>query len=99
MWDFLFNSLWGWLGIAGVTVVCAFAVAWFVPPFRNMALAIAAGAAGAATIYAKGQRDRAALEERRKEAAIKEVTEKYDEIDKRVDTPSDVAERLRRHGF
>lgn len=99
MWDFLFNSLWGWLGIAGITVVGAFAVAWFFPPFRSMALAVAASAAGAAAIYTKGNRDRAALEERRKEAAIAEAKEKYDEIDKRVDTPADVADRLRKHGF
>lgn len=99
MWDFLFNSLWGWLGIGGAVAIGAFAVAWFFPPFRNMALAIGGAALTAAAIYAKGNRDRAKLEQRRKDEAVRKVKEKYDAIDKRQDTPDIVTDRLKRGDF
>lgn len=95
----LFSSLAGWLGVAGIVVVICGVIAWFVPPLRTAALAVAGVALSVATIYAKGSRDRAALEQRRKDEAVKKLKEKYNEIDKRPDTPDDVARRLRDGSF
>jgi cytochrome b subunit of formate dehydrogenase len=99
MLDFLWNSLWGWIGITGVIVIAAVAVAWFIPAFRNIALAVAGGAIAATTIYTKGSRDRAALEQRRKEEAVKKIQERYDAIDKRKDDDKSVEDRLDRGNF
>jgi len=94
MWEFLFSSLWGWIGVTGVVVIICGAVAWFVPPLRGYAL-MAAGTALALTgIYTKGHRDRAALEARRKEEAVRRAQAEYDKINKRPDTPADVEKRL-----
>lgn len=57
MLDLLFNSLWGWLGLGGVVIAAALAVAWFFPPFRQLALTVAAAAAGAVALYSKGAAD------------------------------------------
>lgn len=97
--EHVFSSLAGWLGITGIIVVGCLAVAWFFPPFRRIALIVAGVALSVATIYAKGNRDRAALERRRKEEAVRRAREKYDEIDKRPDTDDDVTRRLRNNGF
>lgn len=59
IWDYLWNSLWGWLGLGGAIVAGALAVAWFFPPLRNIALTVAAGVAGAVAIYTKGSADAA----------------------------------------
>lgn len=63
MWDWLtyhvFTSLVGWLGLAGVIVVVCLAVAWFIPPFRRLALMVAGVVASAGAIYAKGSSDAA----------------------------------------
>ena len=97
--EFLFNSLWGWLSIASIVVIAAIAVAVFFPPLRKIALTVAAGAIAYAAIYAKGARDRAALEQRRKDAAVKKVQERYDEIDKRPDDAKSVKGRLDKGTF
>jgi hypothetical protein len=59
MWDFLFSSIWGWMGTAGVVVLICVAVGYFFPGFRVLALEVAGGVLAAAAIYAKGNRDEA----------------------------------------
>ena len=97
--DTFFSSLAGWLGAAGIIVVICGAVAWFVPPLRKIALAVAGVAISAAAIYAKGNRDRARLEARRKEEAVRKARKEYDEIDARPDTSADAIKRMRDGGF
>lgn len=94
-----FSSMLGWLGVTGVVVLICGVVAWFVPPLRAPALAIAGVMISLATIYSKGNRDRAALEARRKEEAVRKAKVEYDAIDKRPDTPDDVSRRLRDGSF
>lgn len=95
MLDWLFSSLTGWLGIAGMIAVGCFAVAWFIPPLRNAAMAVAGVVLSAAAIYAKGNRDRAKLEQRRKDEAVRKARAEYDRIERRPDTPADVEKRLK----
>ncbi len=97
--DFLFNTVWGWLGIAGVIAVGCGLVAWFLPPFRRLAIEVAAVALSAAAIYAKATRDRANLEAKRKEEAVAKARKEYADIEARPDTPNDVSKRLRDGGF
>ncbi len=99
MLDFLWHSAAAQLGLAGLVVAGALAVAWFVPPFRRLALMIAGIAFSAATIYAKGAKDRANLENRRKEEAVRRAQEGFSKIDARPDTPDDAARRLRDGSF
>lgn len=94
MIEFLFNSMWGWVGGATMIVIVAGAVAYFVPPLRRVAIGIAGLAATIAAIYAKGNRDRAAQERKEREEAVKRVKAKYDEINRRPDTVDDVKRRL-----
>lgn len=89
IWDFLFNSLWGWLGIAGVVVVAALAVAWFFPPFRNIALTVAGGALAIAAIYTKGSRDAARRKQAEWDAAERKSVERGKKA--RADAERDVA--------
>lgn len=96
MFDF---GLLGWLGLGGGVVAAALAVAWFVPPFRNIALAIAAAALAASGIYAKGNRDRAELERKRRDEAVDKARIDYAEIDSRADGPDAVDKRLRDGDF
>ena len=73
--DFLFNSIFGWLGIGGVVIAAALAVAWFIPPLRKLALTVAAFAAGVLAIYAKGSSDARRAERERQAAAEKRAVE------------------------
>lgn len=95
MFDFLTNTIWGWLGISGTIIAAALAVAWFFPPFRKIALTVAAFAAGVMTIYAKGASDARRAERAKSDAAAKRIGKKYGEIDARTDTDRDVDKRLR----
>lgn len=79
------SSVAGWLGLTGIVVVVMFAVAWFIPPLRPYAIAAAGTMIAFATIYTKGSRDRAALEKRRKDEAVKRAQADYAAIDKRPD--------------
>lgn len=99
MTDWLFSHIWGWVGVTTIVVAACVAVGWFFPQLRTAAAALAAAAISATAIYGKGRRDRAAEEKRKKEEAVRRVEEKYDEIDKRPDTPSDVEKRLDRGTF
>lgn len=99
MWEFIFGSLWGWIGTAGVIVAVCFAVAWLIPQSRPYAIAIAVVAVSLATAYTKGNRDRSRLEARRKEEAVQKAQKDYAEIDARPDTSDDVVKRLRDGSF
>ena len=99
MWSFIFETLWGWWGVAGAVVIGCAIIGYFVPSLRLTMLAIGGAFIAGASIYTKGNRDRAALEARRKEEAVAKAREKYDEIDKRPDTPSGASKRLRDGNF
>jgi len=88
------NPLVGWLGLGGVSIAGLLAVAWFFPPFRKMALAAAAAMFALLTAYTKGSRDRAALEQRRKDEAVRKAREAYDKIDARPDDVESVGKRM-----
>jgi hypothetical protein len=92
-------SLFGWLGLGGGVVAAALAVAWFIPPLRRTALLVAAAAFAGAAAYAKGNRDRADLEQRRKDEAVRKVQKDYAEIDARPDDVKSAADRLRHGSF
>lgn len=87
-------SLFGWLGLGGGTIAAALALAWFFPPLRKYALAFAGAAAALAYAYAKGNRDRAAFEQRRKDEAVKKAQDAYDKIDARPDDAESAAKRM-----
>src|SRR5678816_2857255 len=99
MAHFMFETLWGWWGVAGVAVIVCGILAYVFPQFRIIALAIAGVFVSAASIYTKGNRDRAALEKRRQEEAVRNVKKKYDEIDAHPRSPSTTADELRRGEF
>ena len=90
----VFSTLTGWLGVAGVIVVICGVIAWLFPPFRRIALIVAGVAVSFATIYAKGSRDRANLEARRKEEAVQKARKDYEKIDARPDSPDTVGKRM-----
>lgn len=98
MFDWI-DPLYGWLGLGTISVAGLFVIAYFVPPLRNAAIAAAGVIMAAAAVYAKGNRDRAKLEQKRKDEAVRKVKVKYDEIDKRKDTPDSVDKRLRDGNF
>jgi len=91
----LFSSLWGWLSLTSIIVIIAGLVFWFVPSQRWPALVTGLAAIFTGFVYAKGQRDRAALEKRRRDEAVRRNQAEYDRINKRPDTPADVEKRLR----
>ena len=62
------NPLYAYLGLAGMGIAGALAVAYFFPPFRKAALAVAAGIAGVAAIYRKGAKDASERAERQRKA-------------------------------
>jgi xanthine/uracil permease len=99
MLDWIDFGLFTWLGIGGVALAVAAAVAYFFPPFRNLAIVIGGAVVAIMFAYTKGNRDRAKLEAERREKAVKKVQEKYDEIDARPDSDSDVDKRLRDGSF
>lgn len=99
MMEFIFGTVWGWIGTAGIAVLICAAVGYFLPQTRLTMLAIAGVFISAASIYTKGSRDRARLEGRRKEEAVAKARKEYADIDARADTPNDVVKRMRDGGF
>jgi hypothetical protein len=99
MWEFIFSTLWGWWGVAGLTVVICVIVGYLVPSLRLHALGVAGVVLTSASLVTKGARDEAAREKRRREAAVKKAQEDYAKIDARPDTPDDVAKRMRDGSF
>lgn len=94
MWDILLNSLWGWIGITGVIVIVCALVIWLIPSLRWTAIVTAVGAIFFTAARAMGYRERAEIEKRRKEEAVRRNQAEYDRINKRPDTPTDVEKRL-----
>lgn len=99
MIEFIFNTLWGWWGVAGVTVLVCVAVGYFVPSLRLSMIAVGGAAIWLASAFTKGWRAAKADDRRRTENAVNAARKEYDQIDARPDTPADVADRLRRGGF
>ena len=99
MMHFIFDTVWGWVGTAGIVVIICLVVGYFIPQVRLYALAVIGVVVSAASIYAKGTRDRATLEKSRRDAAVKKAQDDYAKIDARHDTPADVAKRLRDGSF
>lgn len=95
MWNVIFGSMWGWIGTAGVVVLICIVLGYFFPSFRVIGLAIAGVVISAASIYSKGSRDRAALEAKRRDEAVRKAQKDYADIDARPDTGDSVAKRLR----
>ena len=93
MFDWI-NPLYGYLGLGGVLIAAALAVAWYFPPFRNIALAVAGGVAAVLAVYTKGSKDAAKRKQAEWEKAIKRDVAKGSKA--RADADSDVASgRLR----
>lgn len=99
MSSFVFNHLYGWLGLTGVIIAGCIALGYFFPPLRRLALEIGAIALTAATIYTKGNRDEAARQQKLKDEAVRKAQEDYGKIDSRPDTVDDVDKRLRDGSF
>ncbi len=99
MLHFIFETLWGWWGVAGIAVVVCAAVAYFIPSLRQSMLAIAGSAIWLASAFTKGWAAAKKDEKRKTDAAVAKARKEYDAIDARRDTPADVAERLRRGTF
>lgn len=59
LWHWIFDSIWGWIGTAGIVVIICVVVGYFVPGLRLIALEVAAVVLAAASIYTKGNRDEA----------------------------------------
>jgi hypothetical protein len=89
MYDFFFNSIWGWLGIGGTIIAAAGAVAYFFPPFRKLALTVAATTAGVLAIYAKGSSDARKRKQAEWDAAEKKAIDRGNKA--HADAKRDVA--------
>lgn len=99
MMHFIFDTMFGWWGVAGLAVAGCIVVGYFIPSLRLTMLAIAGVFLSSASIYSKGNRDRAALEKRRRDAAVKKAQDDYADIENRPDTPASVSKRLRDGSF
>lgn len=99
MLHFIFDTVFGWIGVAGLVVIGCIAVGYFIPGFRLIAIEIAGVVISAATIYTKGSRDRAALEQKRKDEAVRKAQKDYAEINARPDNPDTVSKRFRDGSF
>lgn len=99
MMDLIFNSIWTWIGLAGVVVIGCIIVGYLFPSLRVAALAVAGAALTVAGAFAKGYNARARLERKRQDEAVRKVQRKYDDIDKKPYKPSDVERRIRDESF
>ena len=95
MMHFIFDTIYGWWGVAGITVIACVVVGYFVPSLRLAMLAVAGAAVSMATAFSKGYRARGKLEAQRKEQAVKKAKDDYAKIDSRKDTPDTVSGRFR----
>lgn len=99
IWHYIFGTIYGWIGIAGLIVIGCLAVAYLIPAWRPYAIAVAVVAVSVATAFTKGWLARGRVEQQRKDEAVKRTTDAYDKIEKRPDTPGTVADRLRNNDF
>lgn len=95
----MFDSIFGIFAVGGVGIATLIAIAWFIPPLRKLAIQIGIALIAGMAIYGKGVRDRAALEQKRKDEAVAKARADYEKIDARPDTDSTVADKLRHGSF
>lgn len=98
LWHFLFETAAGWISTTVLIVAGCAALGYFFPPLRRIAFEVAAVAVAATAIYTKGNRDRAATEQRRRDEAVSNLEKHYEEIERRSDSKSDLVKRLRSRG-
>lgn len=98
MLHFIFNTFWGWCGVAGLVIAICAGLAYLFPTLRLYLLGVVGVVVTAASLVTKGARDERARAKARNDAAVKKVGEKYDEIEKRAD-PNRARDRLRDGSF
>jgi hypothetical protein len=91
----IINEINVWIVVAVVVGLACIAIAIYVPPIRGLMFAVGGVILAAAAFYAKGVRDQRELEKKKRDSAVKKVTDKYDKIDKRKTKPGDVEKRLK----
>lgn len=99
MTDFIFSTVWGWIGTAGIIVIAGLVVGYLIPQTRIYVIGIIGVAISLATIYTKATRDERARQQRLKDEAVNDAQNKYRKIDSRPDDPGTVADRLRNNNF
>lgn len=99
MWDFFVDYVFGVYGAVAIVLIVLGVAAFLFPQFRLWFAAVAAGIFGIAAVYGKGQRDRAKIEQRRKDEAVEAANKKYDEIERRPDDIDHVKGRLKKGEF
>ena len=57
MLEFIWNHVWAMIGVGGIAILVAVAVAYFIPGLRLVALEVIGGILAAGAIYAKGAAD------------------------------------------
>ena len=97
--DFILNTIFGWIGVAGLICIACVVVGIYFPSLRKYAIALAAIAVSFASIYSKGWQDHKAREDAKKERAVRKIEEEYNEINSRPDDVDAVIKRLRNNGF
>jgi hypothetical protein len=83
------------LSVSTLFVIGCGAVAWFFPPLRRLAVEAAVLVIGALAIFTRGYMTAKREDRERSEKAVKKAQEKFDEIERRPDTNSDLDKRLR----
>ncbi len=95
----IFDTLYGWWGVAGIMVIVCVAVGYLVPSLRLSMIAVGGAAIWLASAFTKGWAAAKKDDKRRTDEAVAKARKEYDAIDARPDTPADVADRLRRGNF
>lgn len=95
MTHLIFDTMWGWIGTASIVVLACIAIGYVFPSFRRVAIEIGLVVISAASIYAKGSRDKAAQDKTKSQEAVRKVQDDYAKIDARPDNPGTVTDRLR----
>ena len=99
MTDFIWNTIFGWIGVAGLIVIGCIVVGYFIPSLRLSMLAVGGAAIAVASAFTKGYTARGKLEAKRKEEAVRRAQKEYADINSRPDTPRDAVKRMRDGGF
>lgn len=98
MWQFIFSSVWGWIGTAGVIVIACGVVGWLIPQSRPYVIALAVVALSVATAFTKGFLARGKKEQEKRDAVVKKLDTDYQAIEKRTDA-NRARDRLRDDSF
>lgn len=83
--EFIFGSVWGWIGTAGLIVAACAVVFIYIPPLRGYAIALAGVAVSVATIYTKGSRDANAKRDAEAEQLIKNAKDARTSAERTID--------------